>query len=113
MTDTELRALDAEIHAKVFGKPVRTCKYGFHWTDEIGLLGALRVPKYTADMAQTWLVVERMRGAWHFQLKTEDVEWAAKFGKIDPTDFDICTWEFEPTAPLAICRAALAALTPA
>lgn len=50
----DLRALDAAIHETVMGKPVRVQRAGggvFYWTDEVGLLGALAVPKYSSEIA--------------------------------------------------------------
>ena len=36
----------------------------------------------------------------------------AKFGRVDPTDFeDVYEWVIEGTAPIAICKAALKALS--
>lgn len=63
MTTEELRAIDAAIHEKVMGKPVRVQRAGggvFYWTDEIGLMGALTVPKYSAEIEQAWKVVEKL-----------------------------------------------------
>lgn len=94
MTVAEIQAgpeLDAEIARRVFG------------IDTTG-----KSHRYSADIAAAWLVFEKMRGIG-FESKligdSEGTAWTAEF------------WIFYPTyrasdqsAPLAICRAALAAL---
>ncbi len=93
LTDEELRAIDAEVHEKVFGRPaVRVsgfdvsgarCWYWFERDEP----EAPRIPSYSTRIASARLVVEKMRGAGL------------------PVTIE--------TAPLAICRAALKAIAEA
>ena len=127
MTEKELRELDAQVALKVFGIKPREVRAkgetntvvvyrndptlidGSHPMYELRWLGEPLA--YSADIELAWLVVERLCETLHFRLKTEDAMWDAKFGRVDPTDFeDHHEWSLEDTAPLAICRAALKAV---
>lgn len=68
------RALDVEIQRVIFGAKHIYCRYGQPWTGDdwpfyissgkpwrTHSIDALPVPKYSTDIAATWLVVERMR----------------------------------------------------
>lgn len=78
-----------------------------HWAECLEV-----VPAYSTDLASAWLVVERMRDRWEFRLTRwhEDLdapEWCALFfdRRLGSADGEV----YAETAPLAICRAALAA----
>jgi hypothetical protein len=84
VTTDEARQLDVEIH-RALGKPVRTCKYGHHWTDEVGLLGANPVPKYSTEEVAVQVVlgawpgdvqVRRRNGAWECELFLPSKQWS-------------------------------------
>lgn len=79
------------------------------WNGHISLCVAV-VPRYSADIAAAWLVVEKMKvthGAW---VEFEDT-WRADFqhGMVGSPHFSKGTGSGD-TAPLAICRAALKAV---
>lgn len=59
------------------------------------------IPRYSTDIAAAWEVVEKLR---HLDpiLSTDRCEWECGFGE-GPTGHSA----YAPTAPLAICRAAL------
>ena len=108
MTTQELRAIDARVHAEVFGKPVRTDRYGHHWTDEVGLWGLMGVPKYSEEIAHAWNVVSHLmeRGPTllfrvsYYGSNSPENRWyaAVDYGKSSI---------LAETAPLAICLMAL------
>lgn len=65
------------------------------------------VPHYTTDIAAAWLVVDAMRArGWRVMIydDMDDRVFIVQFGKAGRVSRNA------PTAPLAICRAALAAL---
>ena len=96
------RELDREVAEKVMGWRIpETWLYS-----EMGHDGEVlrEVPLYSSSIEAAWLVMEKMREkGWSFGcscIPTDDT-WIANFGSI---------YISAPTAPEAICRAALAAL---
>lgn len=117
------RALDAEIAEKVMGGvwvPNTGCA-GHAWL-QVGSLTVMErgyprkssrevwdtCPRYSTDIAAAWLMVEKMRETgryFHLEFSTIRGDWRCEFG----TEPDID--RTARTAPLAICLAALAALS--
>lgn len=102
------RALDALVAEKVMGEPVTWLPTALshrdpHQSGEVfGAKGWHRVPSYSTDIADAWLVVEKMRERGFVISATPNQQsWCATFGADS-------VWG--ETAPLAICRAALAAV---
>lgn len=104
------RELDMLIAEKVMGQTVReehhkdfpqtvVCR----WISETEML-----PGYSTDISAAWEIIEHLR-PWRFNLermnRTAGSEWRADFDN-RPSIFS----GYGDTAPLAICRAALAAL---
>ena len=125
MTNDELRELDREIAVKVFGvvprdvrakgstntvrvfTNSRSAEDGV-W-DERELRTLFGVLFYSSNMAAAWRVVDRMRElGWFVSLDAvfETPEYEVEFWKPGRTDFGCC----DPSAPVAICRAALEAV---
>jgi hypothetical protein len=74
------------------------------------------VPHYSTDIAAAWLVVEKLQGAgdplkdWFLTLQWSGAEWTATFDR-NPDVFEAHeVYAREASVPLAICRAALAAI---
>lgn len=114
MTTVELRALDAEVHRGVFGCQV-------HWSEDhqdwrhviadngVSLFCGQPVPHYSTDMGAAWKVVEKMCGETK-QILFVSGEWYAIFPRSCPEGVvPTVILEGAATAPLAICKAALAA----
>lgn len=121
MTEQESKQLDAEVHRKVFGKVATEDKYGHYWTDEVGILGLLSVPRYSLHPEQAWKVIERMNycgysyGIWgvpSISSVQSGVRAAFAYG-VHPPDAKGLQGghgsEAE-TMPEAVCRAAIGAL---
>lgn len=124
--------LDAEIARRVFGHESATVvnanlpsKYRYMKTDcftprkckELGYCpegGCMDMPHYSTDIAEAWLVVEKMRErGWRFVVR-DGAERGVPYvvtlwGPHDGSPTIVHVDEGD-TAPLAICRAALAAL---
>ena len=116
------RELDALVAERVMGLSVQW-DYGrvpFYWHPatlahglEIGPdgLSAVRRPikPYSTDISAAWLVVEKLRadGFYPEIHALTDGDWRCE---IRASGEPIDVWEDAPTAPLAICRAALAAI---
>lgn len=95
-------------------------KYGHPWIIADQPRGDLEgyqreLPAYETDIAAAWQVVEKMREKYHWRIQTpfetKDYHWAGLTPKgvtgwNGRPDFD----EKAETAPLAICKAALAAV---
>lgn len=88
------RELDALILSRVMGQ-----KYVFIDTP---------LPHYSTSIEAAWQVVEKMRPDWEVQIQNHEWRtaepmdgWTVRIG---------CHIATAPTAPLAICRAALAAV---
>jgi len=100
------RCLDAWVAEDLMGW-TRSVAGNYPWqmTPPHGLVGRLKVylvPKYSTDIAAAWEVVGRVReGKGNCDMQWR-VEWGFSFGS------DFYSWA--PTAPLAICRAALKAV---
>lgn len=108
MTDMELKALDAEVAAKVFGmewaggNPIRDYDGRRPWP-----------PPYSTDIKAAWEVVEKMRElGWCFMLRQwpDGTTWAV-LEPHTPVTLAIGHDAKAENAPLAVCRAALAALS--
>lgn len=100
------RELDAQIAMKVMGwQPINPMHLmidaGYRWLDANGLYVKGAIPPYSTDIAAAWQVVGQC--SWWFELI------------LNPATGWLCKWgDYEGramTAPLAICRAALAAVT--
>lgn len=100
MSDAELRALDAEVHQKVFRQSV--------WFELNVTTGESRpfdgVPAYSTDIAAAFLVLAQWEG--DFELRRQNgIAWKCELFKPSRE------WEeWAETLPLAICRAALKAV---
>ena len=106
MTNEELRAIDAEVHTKVMGGEC------FEYNDFLcdGAPGPypLCVPDYSSNMQAAWLVVEKLYAlkGMPVQVSTHGAggaAWVCEVGGL----YAVAN---APTAPLAICRAALRAV---
>ena len=112
MEEKELRELDEQIAVEVMGwtrdgenilGPIYYGKSGSsrrsaNTKTGVGMVG---VPRYSSSIEAAWIVVEKMREKGHaFHFDTTR-------GFVHAT-FDACTSHRAETAPLAICRAALA-----
>ncbi len=67
------------------------------------------IPPYSTDIAAAWLVVERMRGDFMLDLQDHIVYWSADFLRSRPGGIKQVAFQ-APSAPLAICLAALKAV---
>lgn len=66
-------------------------------------------PNYSTSIADAWLVVEKMRGnGYVLHLDDGNTEWRAFFAV--PNDESKIMGSYQPTAPTAICLAALRAI---
>lgn len=146
MTAEELRALDVEIHRKVFGfKDLRRLPVGIspdcgnrEIFDSVGMFDAELdwcylpkydhdekgddfcrvVPAYSSDIAAAWEVVEKLcampgcRGVEVENAATQCGSWGCAVWWKDEVTFVLVPayQTLSPTAPLAICRAALKAV---
>jgi len=105
------RELDANVARKVMGIECFTHIHEDGRVDWIEEHGDGPVARYSTDIAAAWQVVEKMRErGWFLNLHEEGAlsqQWVCVF---DDDAFD--SGEFlAPTAPLAICRAALGLAT--
>jgi ABA sandwich protein len=104
------REMDLLIIKAVFGLETQECMVGGH---PRGCTGNVSYPKYSTDIAAAWLVVEKMRDftpVGDVHIERWDNRWAVS------TCFDSSSggWDgftYGDTAPLAICRAALLAVS--
>lgn len=96
------RELDAEVAEKVMGWN-KCDKFTNPLLRKVQLV-IIGYPHYSTDIAAAWLVVEKIPG-W-FALIKEEEGWKCEY-EIETGEIDYVLW---PTAPEAICRAALAAL---
>lgn len=132
MNEQELRELDAEVAEKVFGR--RRYRYGKGSRSHLVspektagnrlyelVIGELPladeqiepIPRYSTDIAAAWLVVEKLMPRIGHIYPAFDVEPSRFMHWVAVLEHPI--WEnrrgfTEATAPLAICRAALAAM---
>ena len=122
MTTEELRALDVEIHTKVMGEKCywdacteEWCQEQEWFTDMDGTPFKVAVPEYSDNMQSAWELVEKLALRGH-RLVLEDYRgmssapgnWSALFDYPNGHDGG---QHVADTAPLAICRAALKAIT--
>ena len=91
----ELRELDAKVAERVMGVDLNPDLYRIEDNN------MLTIPAYGSDIKAAWLVVEKMRGNVYI-IRYQDT-WRVTCG--DPK---VC--ETAPTAPEAICLAALASV---
>jgi Phage ABA sandwich domain len=101
------RELDALVAEKVMGWHVWHDEFhdAWHCNDPATAARGSHVPSYSTDIAAAWQVVEQIAGTNAVSISTQYLpfRWQAVLaGKTASA----------PTAPLAICRAALAAVTP-
>jgi hypothetical protein len=135
MTAEELRKLDAEVHRAVFGVESRPLRYALQFPEpelrgkEIldrpyAVSGAEKlpdrgryVPRYSEDIAAAWLVVEKLMPRVGHVYPAFDVVVPRKFMHWTAVLEDGHGWNRRgftaETAPLAICRAALACVAAA
>jgi hypothetical protein len=131
---TELQAgpeMDAEVARRVFGVNAWT-ESDFHGphqdahTDQSEMFPTGWLPRFSDSITAAWLVVEKMRDhGWnHFDLEqykpSHEYKWIAclggshvvidSYGTMEDDNVRPHTCHQADTAPLAICRAALAAL---
>jgi len=124
MTDDELRALDREVAVKMFGVVPRDVRIKGStntvrvltvsqsaedglW-DERELRTLFGVPGYSANIGSAWRVVERMRElGWRLSLTDLAGDWTAIFAHNGEKRMRTAA---APSAPVAICRAALEAV---
>jgi hypothetical protein len=109
MTD---RVLDADVAEKVMGWTVELIVSGRdafeEWRDPQGWRYGATPPSYSSDIAAAWQVVEHMRTrGWRFEIHELWEGWRAIFVlRATYAEYQ----ERAESAPLAICRAALAAI---
>lgn len=106
------RELDALAAEKVMGWTVQLIvgpQDAFEeWRDPRGWRYGPEPKPYSTDIAAAWQVVEQMQGreltdiAVSWDIRDDKWCWVARFGRTERTGY---------TAPTAICRAALAALS--
>jgi hypothetical protein len=99
VTEKELRELDAEVHRVVFGPQPRT------WDERYA-------PHYSTSIAAAWKVVAWLTKKFcHFNLHG-DAAWRCEVGTVDRHGDEGPRYDSGPqsTAPLAICKVALAAV---
>ena len=114
------RELDALVYEKVMGGTIRIAAAADHqWLIE-GIPLKVIQPKYSTDIAAAWLVVEWAKKYGNMTIQVlpyavwvdihiVDPAVAESGGDIDATKDFRSAILTAPTAPLAICRAALAA----
>jgi hypothetical protein len=127
--------IDAEIARRVFGLDTEMrschrkncCGNSYLYSYEAEWLGWVRTSQYSADIAAAWLVVEKMREMgivfailphkdvhaipgqqYSWLVQSHDPESQAFYGWRKDQPYAYAT---DHSAPLAICRAALAAVT--
>lgn len=118
MSDRELREMDGEIHTRLFGEGVRWVKTHFGkdapMVLQVTATGA-EVPRYSTDMNAAWCVWERLPGGskrLHWTGSRDYVAILSRdawYGRGSMGQAGDGVVEYAQTAPLAICRAAVAA----
>ena len=99
MNNEELRKLDAEMHTRILGLEIGTDMAGYP-----------NLPRYSSEIHRAWEVIEKVKRRFPvFTLDSKFDTWSAGFGceQCGVLDGD---WHVADSAPLAICRAALAAI---
>jgi len=112
VSEYELREVDYQIAREVFGwsaeevDAVRWCEAG----SLVDCANKTReLPRYSTDIAAAWLVVEKLKMTVKPSvLQVEEARWLADVRGVCDDDRP---WRgYGPTAPIAICLAALAAV---
>lgn len=123
MTSEELWAMDAEVHRKVFQRPVSRDADG--WFEPLGdgrrlTVSRQPIPPYSGSMSSAWLVVERLTDEEYVKVRCEQSHYHGDYCSVtaaDATQRDgselvkrdaLAIWG--ETMPLAVCRAALKAV---
>ncbi len=111
------RELDALVAAKVMGRPKFQPGKGpvaQRPLEELSMrmyADRIPVPHYSAEIGAAWQVVERMRAlGWEVVVDTRSGKWLVQFLSSDGRQHSAASADL---APLAICRAAIAALNAA
>lgn len=102
------REMDAAVHRAVFGEEPR-------YVQPVWFVGVAELPRYSTHIAAAWLVVERLKeDRWGLNLnyRSDGDDYECEFDRDQGTHWDTHPSQFAPTAPEAICRAALAAVAP-
>ncbi len=120
-------ALDALVARVVFGRDVIQSPRSGIWGYPDGIapdtISTKSIPSYSTSIAAAFLVIERMVALGHTKWMVDHDQdgYAAMFSRLrtgmvcehSPVESCCCCWEWVQesgdTAPLAICRAALAA----
>jgi hypothetical protein len=102
------REMDALVAELVMGWEKRVFGDGVdYWHLPGGAICELDAPHYSTDIAAAWQVVEKLPFSVYVEVRWDGKNAEAWF------DSGSQTWEASaPTAPLAICRAALLAVQP-
>lgn len=105
------RDMDALIVKAVFGLELQECMVGGH---PPGCTGNVQYPHYSTDIADAWRVVEKLKPAmrerllrWQLEVYASENYGACFINSANHTFF----YSEADTAPLAICRAALMAVS--
>ena len=119
----EGRELDAAVHERVFGRPVKWAAPSAAFTFPFDPDARIRIPDYSSDIAAAWQVVERMFERGFYPEISYDSDGTgcndkAKVYAIFHTEDHYCGWPCAANAvkdvpqrvPTAICRAALLAV---
>ena len=93
----ELRELDAKVAERVMGVDLNPDLYRIEDNN------MLTIPAYGSDIKAAWLVVEKMRERSRIEIIDDGMSWV-----VGLHDLDVLV--SAPTAPEAICLAALAAV---
>ena len=102
----EGRELDAAVHERVFGRPVKWAAPSAEFTFPFDPDTRIRIPDYSADIAAAWQVIERMWDlGWYVDMGHYEDEWEVAFYN-GLQRYEDCGW---PPAAV-ICRAALLAV---
>ena len=116
------REIDVAIACELFGwspaQVIQDASGAYRWLyDEAGgLRGSESLPRFSEDISAAFLVVERLRVlGWTVSPQgipgDSDESWQCVLGKIELSP-EYTIEAYAPTAPLAICRAALASTHP-
>lgn len=111
MDSDQLRKIDALVAEKVIGWTIKPGQIGTSHSTAGHFIAPEDVPEYSTDIAAAWDVVEAWKGDGSLcEIVLSRCEshvstgWRARFGESE------ASWEADaPTAPLAICLAALKA----
>ena len=94
--------LDAVVHVRIFGEPVKESTAGGIWTSR-----GLPIPPYSTDIGAAWRVLEHLQAAdWGVDI-TDDLRRHWTVTLIPPSGRRPDSEAVGASAPLAICIAAL------